>query len=172
MTRATATETASDIQVFRHHAGMIRDVVRINVAGVTHEDSLIQPVPGGNCLNWVMGHLLGVYNGVLPLLGQEPVMGEADLKRYARGAPALRTPADALDLGELLAAWDKAIQRLDAGLAGLDAEALDRLAPRSPSGNPNETIRSLLSTIFFHQAYHAGQTGVLRRITGREGAIR
>ena len=49
---------------------------------------------------------------------------------------------------------------------------LDRPAPHSPSGNPDETVRSLLTTVFFHQAYHAGQTALLRRIAGREGAIR
>jgi uncharacterized damage-inducible protein DinB len=42
----------------------------------------------------------------------------------------------------------------------------------SPSGNPDETVRSLITTVMFHQAYHAGQTAVLRRIAGREGAIR
>jgi uncharacterized damage-inducible protein DinB len=30
----------------------------------------------------------------------------------------------------------------------------------------------VLATVFFHQAYHAGQAGVLRRVAGREGAIR
>jgi len=43
---------------------------------------------------------------------------------------------------------------------------------KSPTGNPNETVRTLLTTIMFHQAYHAGQTAVLRRIAGKEGAIR
>jgi uncharacterized damage-inducible protein DinB len=119
-----------------------------------------------------VGHLACIYDKVLPLLGQEPVMEAEALKRYDRGAPPIRDAAEALELRDLLTAFDKATERVDAGLAGISPEVLDRKAPESPSGNPNETVRSLLSTVFFHQAYHAGQTGILRRIAGKEGAIR
>jgi uncharacterized damage-inducible protein DinB len=71
-----------------------------------------------------------------------------------------------------MAAWDETTERIDTGLAGLASETLDAPAPFSPSSDPNETVRSLLTTVFFHQAYHAGQTGILRRIAGKDGAIR
>lgn len=167
-----ATATLSEVEVFRHQARMTRSVLRANVEGVTQEESLIQPSPGGNCLNWVVGHLACIYDKVLPMLGQERVMDEEALKRYDRGAPPIKDAAEALELRDLIAAFEKATERVDAGLAGLSPEALDQKVPDSPSGNPNETVRSLLSTIAFHQAYHAGQTGVLRRIAGKEGAIR
>lgn len=161
----------SEIDVFRHQARATHDVLRLNAAEVTQEESLIQPRSEGNCLNWIVGHLVCIYDKVLPLLGQEPVMGEA-LKRYDRGAPPLRDPAEARDLRELLAAWSEASRRFDAGLEALRPEVLDRPAPVSPGNNPDETVRSLLSVILFHQAYHVGQTGVLRRVIGKEGAIR
>jgi hypothetical protein len=167
-----ATATLSEVEVFRHQARMIRTVVRLNVDGVTQEESLIQPSPGGNCLNWVVGHLTCIYNKMLPMLGQEPVMEAAALKRYDRGAPPIRDAAEALELRDLLAAFEKASERVDAGLAELAPEALDQKVADSPSGDPNETVRTLLSTVCFHQAYHAGQTGILRRIAGKEGAIR
>lgn len=168
----TAPATVSEIEVFRLQARMVQTVVRLNVDGVSQEESLIQPSPAGSCLNWVVGHLACIYNKVLPLLDQEPVADEATLKRYDRGAPPLRDAAEALELRDLMAAFEKASERVDAGLAGLAPEALDRKAPFSPGGNPDETVRSLLSTVFFHQAYHAGQSGILRRIAGKEGAIR
>jgi uncharacterized damage-inducible protein DinB len=170
MTR-TATATTSEIDLWRQQTRITRDVVGANVAGLTHEDSLVQPRPGGNCLNWVLGHLLTVYNGVLPLMQQDPVMGEGALKHYVRGAPPIRDGAEALNFEELLSAWNQAVKRVDTGLAGLSPDVLDRPVA-SPTGNPNETVRSLLTTIMFHQAYHAGQTAVLRRIAGKEGAIR
>jgi uncharacterized damage-inducible protein DinB len=123
-------------------------------------------------MNWVVGHLLWAYQGCLPLLGQEPVMKEGIMDRYARRSPPLQDPAEAVEFRELMSGWDKAAERIEAGLAGLTPQFLDRPAPGSPSNDPNETVRSLLSTVFFHQAYHAGQTAILRRITGKEGAIR
>ena len=171
MTTAAAA-TLSEVEVFRHQARMIQAVIRMNVDGVTQEESLIQPSPGGNCLNWVVGHLACIYNKMLPMLGQEPVMDAEALKRYDRGAPPMKDAAEALELRDLLAAFDKATERVDAGLARITPEALDQKVADSPSGNPDETVRTLLSTVVFHQAYHAGQTGILRRIAGKEGAIR
>src|SRR5919108_5304732 len=168
MTR-TGTMAAAEVELWRLQARMARDVVNANTRGVTHEESLVQPRPGGNRLNWVLAHLLSVYDGFLPLLRQEPVIGGATIKRFARGAPPLDNPAEAIDFARLQAAWNQASDRVDAGLARLDPEILDQPVPNSPSGNPDETVRSLITTVMFHQAYHAGQTGVLRRIARREG---
>ena len=74
----------SEIDVFRHQARATHEVLRHNVAGVSQEESLIPLHPGGNCLNWVVGHLVCIYNKTLRLVGQEPVMEESALKRYDR----------------------------------------------------------------------------------------
>ncbi len=163
--------TTSEIEVWRLQTQITRSVVGINLKGLTHDDSLVQPQPDGNCLNWVLGHLLSVYEEVLLLLGQEPMLGKPALKHYVRGSEPIRDGAEAIDFEKLMTAWTEASKRIDDGLANLAPEALDRPAS-SPTGNPDETVRSLLSTVMFHQAYHAGQTGVLRRIAGKEGAIR
>ena len=166
-----APDVLSEIEVFRKQVQMAHAVVRMNTEGVTHEESLIQPRPNGNCLNFVLGHLLNVYDQALPLLGQEPVLGSAT-GRYKRGSPPLTDAAEALPFGELLAAWDTASERFGAGLGTLTPEAMERPMPGPNSGGElTETVRSLLATILFHQAYHAGQTGVLRRIAGKRGAI-
>ena len=169
---ATATETLGEVRVLRHQVAVIHRVVKLNVDGLTQEQSLIQPQPGGNCLNWNVGHLLFVYDQVLPMLGQSPVLGVETLRRYERGTAHIRNAAEALDLARLMEAWDEATQRMEAGLEGLTPEVLEKPAPWSPRNNPEETVCSLLSIVFFHQAYHAGQTGLLRRMAGKEGALR
>ena len=166
-----ATRTPSEIDTFRHQAGLTDKVVQMNVAGVTQQESLVQPQPEGNCLNWVVGHLVCVYNNVMPLLGQKALPDAAKLKRYDRGSAPLREPSEAMELSALLSIWDEASKRVDVGLGGLTQEALDARAPFSPTNDPNETVRSLISTVLFHQSYHAGQLGVLRRIAGKPGAI-
>jgi uncharacterized damage-inducible protein DinB len=170
MSAATST-TNPLIDAWRQQAGATTYVLGVNTAGLSHEESLMAPSPAGNCLNWVLGHLIWVYDGVLPVLGKAPVMPQGALDQYARGGPPL-DPAGALRLEQLREAWDTAAARVDEGLAELAPGATERLAPFSPRNDPGETVGSLLSTIMFHQAYHAGQLGLLRRLIGREGAIK
>jgi DinB family protein len=169
---AMATESIREVQSFRYQAQLVHQVVRRNVEGITHEESLVQPEPAGNCLNWIVGHLVWAYAGALPLVRQAPMLDQSRLAQYARGGPPLTDRSQAVNFNELLAAWDEATRRMDAGLAGFPTEALNHPAPGSPTGNPDETIGSLLATIMFHQAYHVGQTAVLRRLIGRAGAIK
>ncbi|MGB8479101.1 MAG: DinB family protein [Acidobacteriaceae bacterium] len=96
----------------------------------------------------------------------------ATLKRYGRGTAQIQNAAEALDLAQLMTAWDEAAKRMEAGLENLTPEGFNKLAPWSPRNDPEETVSSLLSIVFFHQAYHAGQTGLLRRMAGKEGALR
>lgn len=162
------TERIGEIKVYRQMARMVHAVVGRCADGISEDEGLIHPEPEGNCLNWVLGHLLCVYDNVLPALGQEKV---GEFKRYGRGGTPLKSAAGAMALRELLSAWDEAEKRVEAGLAELTPERLDEPAPFSPSSNPKETMRSLLTTVFFHQAYHAGQAGMLRRMAGKPGAI-
>jgi len=168
---SAVTATLGEVDVLRHAAKTTQQVLRMNVEGFTQEQSLIAPQPAGNCLNWIVGHLLCVYNDVLPLVGQEPVLPKDALTRYGRGTPPLQDGNEALPLNELMSKCEEAVKRFDDGLASLSLEKLDSAAPFSPSQNPNETVRSLLAIVAFHQAYHVGQTGVLRRIAGKPGAI-
>ena len=170
MTQA-ATAISHDTEVMRMTNNFTDYCLRANVEGLTHEDSLVQPPAGANCLNWVVGHLACVYNEALPMLGQEPVGNKDAVKRYARGSKPVLDGSDALPFSELLANCYEASKRVEAGLNSMSSSKLDAPAPFSPSKNPKETVRSLLTTVLFHQAYHAGQTGLLRRLAGKSGAI-
>lgn len=151
---------------------MVNAMVERNIDGVTHEQSLIQPQPAGNCINWVLGHLLAIYAKVLPMLGQEPVLSMDVLHRYDRGSAPITDPGDALPFERLASAWKETSKRIDAGIEALDAGRLDDRVAESPTNNPDETVHSLLMTVTFHQTYHSGQLGVLRRIAGLPGAIK
>jgi len=171
MSTATATPVAA-IDVLREQMRVIHHILRLNADGLTQEDSLIQPQPGGNCFNWNLGHLVLTNELALKLLGEPPVLGEEPLQRYARGSQPLRNAAEALPIDGLLAAWDEGCARIDRGLAGLNPERLAERAPFSPRNNPDETVGTLLSIIMFHQAGHTGQLTLLRRMAGKPGVIR
>jgi uncharacterized damage-inducible protein DinB len=171
MMSQSAVAVSPEIEVLRNSAQFVDFGVKVNLEGISHADSLVQPKAGGNCLNWVLGHLACVYNNSLALVGEQPVRDTAVLARYDRGSKPIVSKDEALELSELLAIWNEAAQRFQKGLESLSKSRLDEAAPFSPTNNPKETVRSLLTTIFFHQAYHAGQLGMLRRIAGKNGAI-
>jgi hypothetical protein len=160
------------IEVLRAQAASTCGALQRNVAGMTHTESLQSPDPGGNCLNWVVGHLDWINERMLGVLGQPPVLGEAAFARYRRGTSELHDDAEALPFEKLLSAWDEQWAGIEAGLAALPAEQLDTPAPWSPRNKADETVGSLLTALLFHQAYHTGQTGLLRRLAGHEGAIK
>ena len=85
----TTTQAPRGADLFRHQAHLVRQVVGMNLAGVTHDESLAHPPGGGNSINWVLGHLVWTYEGALPLLGREPVLPKGAVERYARGSAQL-----------------------------------------------------------------------------------
>ena len=48
-------------------------VININLEGITQEESLLSPEPGGNCINWVLGHMLISRDDINKILGIDNV---------------------------------------------------------------------------------------------------
>jgi hypothetical protein len=162
---------AVSLHVLIAQLGLTHFVLKANSESVTHDDSLVQPEPGGNCLNWVLGHIVTSRNELLELLGMEPIWNGAAREPYRRGGPGLADPARARPFEQILADLDRTQELVPQGLSRVTAERFAGKAPFSPTRNPDETVGSLITSFVFHDAYHAGQTGLLRRIVGREGAL-
>ena len=147
--------------------GVSYHVVKANVGEITHEESLKQPSPAGNCLNWVLGHLVATRSDFLGGIGAEPVWGEAERARYARHGEPIKKGSEAKPLAEIWKAYDSSQQRIQQAVSTLTPDQLAAKARFSPGNDPNETVGSLLTIFAFHDAYHAGQTGILRRLVGK-----
>jgi uncharacterized damage-inducible protein DinB len=142
-------------------------IINHNVKGISHEESLIQPEPGGNCLNWVLGHIVASRNSIFRLLRNEPIWTADQASVYERGAPPLRGADTARPLPEILADLNHSQERLMARLATVTEAEM-----AAPSGMMDESVGGMIAFLQFHESYHAGQTGLLRRLIGREGAIK
>lgn len=142
--------------------------LKMNLEGLTHEESLVRPQPAGNCLNWIVGHILANRAGLLGLLGRDPVWNEQDAALYQRGSTPLTDPEIAKNLDEMMALLEASQESILSGLSEISEEALQ--AP-APSGKEGETVETGLAGLVFHEAYHVGETGILRRLLGHEGAI-
>ena len=133
-------------------------VIGINLEGITHEESLVSNETGGNCINWILGHIIFNRDEIFTILGLPPDCNEKFSSLYSRGTKNIKAE-NAEKLETLLDKFNASQKKLEVGLSDADF-----------SGNP-EKLKSL-AFYAFHEAYHAGQTGILRRIAGKEGAIK
>ncbi|NLS79179.1 MAG: DinB family protein [Chloroflexi bacterium] len=144
-------------------------VIRRQLEGLSHEQCLLQPPFRGNCMNWVLGHLADTRNTACKLLGQPPVLTEAEAARYAHGSePVLADGPDVLPLARLV----EALERGQAGIAaGLKAATPEQLAAKIETRRGPVPLRERLFFLYYHDTYHSGQTELLRQLAGTNDKI-
>ncbi len=157
-----------DPQVLTFQFGIGSFVLERNLAGITNHESLRSPQPGGNTMNWIVGHVVRTRNQAVGLLGEKPPFDDSEFELYG---PGVCDPAKAIALDEFKRRFDVLGPALTKALENTTAQQLSAAAPFSPTGNPDETVGTLLASIAFHEAYHLGQTGLSRRLLGKSGAL-
>lgn len=133
-------------------------VLHINLDDVTHEESLAAPDSGGNSINWIIGHVLVSRDDIFESLGMPRRFSAEMTKIYERGSQNVSRES-AVDIKELLKMFDDTQKPLTDKIAETDYT-------EKPDGLKGLTF------LAFHEAYHCGQTGILRRVAGKEGAIK
>ena len=147
---------------------LVYQSVAANLEGMTGEQSLARPEAGGNCANWILGHLTNVQNGVMALIG-EPAVWESDQLARAGWDP-ITNEANAIDWGTLRDRFLDSRERCLSAISALSDESLGEQVPHPFGGTTSRA--ELLGILSFHQAYHVGQLGIVRRIAGLEGAVK
>lgn len=143
-------------------------VIKLQTAGLSHEDSLLQPPFRGNCLNWVLGHIIAGRSTALEHLGESPIWDESQKSRYESGSEPIQSGKDALPLEQLLADLDQAQEQLVSALGNLSPEGLDALIMARGREQP---LGQALSGLQWHETYHLGQLEFLRQLAGTNDAI-
>lgn len=133
------------------------EVINMSVNDISHEESLVSPPAGGNSINWVLGHMIFHRDVTREILGLEKLYG-GSLEQYARGSGQLQ-PAKAIEFSKLREMYNSGHTELTEKLKNTDL---------IPDAEKRETV----TTLAFHEAYHVGQVGILRRVIGKEGAIK
>jgi uncharacterized damage-inducible protein DinB len=135
-----------------------------NTDGLSAAEARVPPAPGANCMTWVVAHIVAYRDQALERLhARLPDAGA--YARFGRGSAPL-APEEAVDWEALLVAAATRHAALDAALEGA-SEA--RLAEQDERGR---SLADTLRFMQFHESYHVGQAGLLRRVAGHEGAIR
>jgi hypothetical protein len=114
-------------QSLAQHFGFMYQVAAANLDGITQEQSLAQPSPGGNCANWILGHIVDVQNAVMGLVSQAPVW-ENDQLRRASYDPITR-PAEAIDWETMKSRFLASKERCLSAMASTSDAALAEKVP-------------------------------------------
>lgn len=145
-------------------------IVKMQVEGLSHADSLKQLPFRANCLNWVVGHLVSNRLTVLQLLEVETPFDPGRVARYERDSePITADGAGVLPLDELIRLLESLQTLVTEQLAAVSNEMLDKEIIFC--GTKARSISEWLFFSYFHDTYHLGQTEILRQAAGKNDKI-
>jgi uncharacterized damage-inducible protein DinB len=135
--------------------------IKRQLNGLTHEDTLLQPEVRGNCINWILGHLVLSRSELMERLGLEPIWGEAETSIYDREtAPITSLDCPHLTLDRLWEDFIVAGEKLVARLETITDDELDA------DYTETATLGKSVNFTIWHEGYHVGQFEYLRQLTG------
>ena len=134
--------------------GTYNYVIKQKTEGLTHADSMLQlPFPG-NCMNWILGHLLVYREQTLGLIDGESGADEGEFAKYGFGSEPMTDPDEAIPLETLLTRLDDASERIVAALNEMPASRLEEIIDEERNVTVGQRLHFYLCS---HEAYHAGQ---------------
>jgi uncharacterized damage-inducible protein DinB len=151
-------------ETLAEYYGLTYRVINRQLDGVTHEESLVQPPFRGNCLNWVLGHIVVTRADVLAALEETAPWSEADAARYQPNSEPVMDGEQALPLSQLQTLLEESQKRILAGLA--------RATPEFMAAKLDEETRAQHVTFsIWHETYHVGQLELLRQLAGKNDKV-
>lgn len=149
---------SNDIEIVKIQVFSNFKVISMNIDSITHQESMIFPNGEANCMNWILGHLIYIRNAFLNVLGEESLWDNEKFSCYNRGAVPLERKEELITFEELKSYLQQSQDQLEAKLI-----SIERFNP--------ETINDI-AILCFHENYHSGQLGYLRRILGKPVAVK
>jgi hypothetical protein len=140
-------------------------IIQEQTAGLSQADTLIQPQPGGNCLNWVLGHLLESQIILLETLGGKSPVAKTLISRYGRESlPVLMNGDDVIPVEKLLAYHNRVFSAIRLRLLEMIEEDMTK---EIPAGDKMVPRGWRVFFLHFHYTYHIGQLEQLRQLAGK-----
>jgi len=145
-------------EIFIIQFEFIYKALSLNIENITNEESVIFPETGGNCMNWMLGHILDYRNRMLSILNQEPIWSKETIVCYKRGTNAASEKDNFLQ-------WQQLLNYLS------HTQTLILKTLKEAEINEPDKIKSF-AQLLAHESYHTGQIGLLRRVLGKEGKLK
>lgn len=143
-----------------------------SIDGIDHDESVKLPEVTGNSMNWVLGHITLTRSEILEMLAAKRLWEESAYEVYKRGADRLTDPSRATDFDAIRHDYAASQEPLLEALEAQNPEALSSRVDFSFVGRDEDSLEAVLAGFAFHEAYHVGQLGLLRRFLGHPGVIK
>ncbi|NOK63434.1 MAG: DinB family protein [Chloroflexi bacterium AL-W] len=150
-----------------YYFGTTHWVIQKQLDGITHDESVLQLPFRGNCLNWVLGHILESRQEVLELLGRAPIMTGAERAWYGFGSEPVTNGEQCVRLERLLEILEESQQQILASLEAMSDDDLQVIV----DAEKQQTLEERLSFLQFHETYHTGQLEPLRQLAGKNDSV-
>lgn len=140
------------------------DMIMALVLGDIKDEQAVQRTrdSGGPSVSWHVLHMLAMRHVCIGLLGGEP-----DTQFHGYIQESASDGSDYPSVTELAAHWEKSREKLGAALEAATEEAAR--ATTNFFGDPNKPVIDALSFLSFHEAYHIGALGAIRKEIGLAG---
>lgn len=137
------------------------------LSGLSLEELHRRGGPDSSSMIWIAGHLALSRVRMLKVAGSDFDFLWSDL--FAKGA-SIKAPSCYPEIEDVLSVWDEVGRRLRERLGQLEPSVL---YSKSPHSFPVEdkSVRGSLAFFVYHESYHIGQMGYLRKVLGYESLV-
>lgn len=147
--------------------GLNDQLYRSALEGLSREELNRRSGPESSPLIWLAGHLVSGRSGMAALAGIKMESAWQDcFKRYSK----ILEPSAYPEIGEIKSAWSDTSSRVETRLGQLTDQELDAPSPRKFPVK-DQTVRAGLAFLFWHESYHIGQLGFLRKWLGYDSLV-
>jgi hypothetical protein len=130
------------------------EMLKPPLKGISEAQSLAQPADGGNCINWIVGHITVARVNFMMLLDVPPMWNMEICRKFIPGSAAITNADQTLPFNRLIADLAETQNQLLNSLFTIAPEKLQEI-------NNDKTIGSHLAFYNSHEAFHAGQLDLL-----------
>jgi uncharacterized damage-inducible protein DinB len=154
-----------------------REMTLSQINDFADDELLVQPCPGGNHPLWLLGHIANSEDGlILSFCKGENVLPGSYFKLFGIGSTPQTAASAYPSRDEILAGMEEAHAAAIDYVGGVSPEELDRPPHGLDRLRPEaqELFHSRGACILhhaLHEANHAGQMAVLRRILGKKPRV-
>ncbi len=132
-------------------------LVKQQTEGIKHQESIYQPPYGGNCVNWILGHIIVARCNFMMMLDIPSIWGMVQCRQFIPGSDPIIQPNGAILFETMCVDFDNTQEQLLMALDQVSSEKLQEISGEKTIGEHFAFYNS-------HEAYHAGQLEILRQV--------